>query len=104
MVVGLLVLREIGRYALSTPFVYCRLCKIIVCYSHGSTAVEDSLGGSCFCYSWIGCPVRTYKNSICRETERAATDLNIQIKSSRQGASIGGVQKKHIFFFGGSYV
>ena len=27
-------------------------------------------------YSWIGRPVQTYTKLICRETERATTDLN----------------------------
>ena len=40
-------------------------------------------------YSWIGRPVWTHNKSICRETERATTDLNIRMKSSRQGTSTG---------------
>ena len=40
-------------------------------------------------YSWIGCPVQTHTKLICRETERATTDLNIRMKSSRRGASDG---------------
>ena len=47
-----------------------------------------------FTYSWIGRPVQTYKKIICRETERATTDLNIRMKSSRRGASNGA---GHIF-------
>ena len=49
-------------------------------------------------YSWIGRPVRTHKKSICRETKGSTTDLNIRMKSSRQEASNGGVQK-FIFSF-----
>ena len=51
-------------------------------------------------YSWIGRPVRTHKKSICRETKRATTDLNIWMKSSRRGTSNGGVQKFIFSFFG----
>ena len=40
-------------------------------------------------YSWIGRPVQTQKKTICRETERATTDLNIRMKSSPEGASNG---------------
>ena len=40
---------------------------------------------------------------ICRETERATTDLNIKMKSSRRGASTGGAQK-FIFFESYFYV
>ena len=51
-------------------------------------------------YSWIGRPERTHTKSICRETERATTDLNIRMKSSQPGASFGGVQKIIFSFFG----
>ena len=40
-------------------------------------------------YSWIERPVRTHKESICRETKRATADLNIQMKSSRRSAANG---------------
>ena len=53
-------------------------------------------------YSWIGRPVRTHRKSICRETERATTDLNIGMKSSRRDASNGGVQQ-FMFSFLESY-
>ena len=33
-------------------------------------------------YSWIGRPVQTHTQIICRETERATTYLNKQMKSS----------------------
>ena len=48
-----------------------------------------------FKYSWIGRPVRTHTKSICRETKRATTDLNIRMKSSWRGASIGGTQRNN---------
>ena len=51
-------------------------------------------------YSWIGRPVRTHKKINLRETERAMTDLNIRMKSSRRDASNGGVQKFIFSFFG----
>ena len=44
---------------------------------------------------WMSCAAT--QKAICREAERATTDLNIQMKSSRRGASNGGVQKYHIF-------
>ena len=45
--------------------------------------------------------MRTHtQKTICRETERVTTDLNIQMKSSRQGASSGGVQKISFSVFG----
>ena len=40
-------------------------------------------------YSWIGQPVWTHTHKNCRETERATTNLNIRMKSSRRGASTG---------------
>ena len=40
-------------------------------------------------YSWNGRPVRTQKKTICRDTKRATTDLNIWMKSSRRGAFNG---------------
>ena len=49
-------------------------------------------------YSWIGHPVRTHKKSICRETERATTDLKLRTKSSRQGASTGARKKSIVPF------
>ena len=51
-------------------------------------------------YSWIGRPVRTHTKSTCRETERATTDLNIRMKSSRGDASTGGAQKTYFLVFG----
>ena len=62
----------------------------------GTSQTRDSL--AYVSYSWIGHPVRTQKK--CCETERATTDLNIQMKSSRQGASTDGVQKIIFSFFG----
>ena len=53
-----------------------------------------------YIYSWIGCPVRTHKKSICRETKRATTGLNTRMKSSHRGAFNGGVQKFIFSFFG----
>ena len=51
-------------------------------------------------YSWIGPLVRTHKETVCRETERATMDLNIRMKSSRRGASNECVQKNIFSFFG----
>ena len=53
-----------------------------------------------FAYSWSGRPVRTHKESTCRETKRDMADLNIRMKSSRRGASNGGVQKIIFSFLG----
>ena len=53
-------------------------------------------------YSWIRHPVWTHKKKyvICRETEKATTDLNTWMKSSRPGAFTGGVPKFIFSFFG----
>ena len=45
----------------------------------GAEAGITALGS----YSWIGRPVRTHTNLICRETKRAIADLNIRMKSSQ---------------------
>ena len=50
-------------------------------------------------YIWIGRPVRTHKKTVWREAERATADLNVRMKSSRRGASNGGVQKFIFSFF-----
>ena len=40
------------------------------------------------------------QETICRETERTTSDVNIRMKNSRRGASTGGMQKNDIFFVG----
>ena len=56
------------------------------CYFHKTNLVLPSSETT---YSWIGRPVQAHTKLICRETERATTDLNIRMKSFRQGASNG---------------
>ena len=50
-------------------------------------------------YSWIDHQKRTHFTSICRETERATTDLNITMKSPRLGASNGAWTQAQFLFF-----
>ena len=50
-------------------------------------------------YSWTGHQKRTPFTSICRETERATTDLNIRINSSWRGASKSLVAQDPFLFF-----
>ena len=69
-------------------FEKCSKCCFLVC--------ERSTHCS---YSWIGRPVRTHTESVCRETKRATTDLNIRMKSSGWGASNGAGHQAPFFWY-----
>jgi len=94
-----------GKVRLSCIVFYCDLvqstqkikCSVLNMKRHAWFLLLSGTGES---YSWIGHSVRTHKKSICRETERVMADLNIRMKSSRQGAFNGGVQKIIFSFFG----
>ena len=65
-----------------------------------STPQSDTAPRQPLDYSWIERPVRTHKKSICRETDRATTDLNVRMQHSQRDAFKGGVQKIIFSFFG----
>ena len=67
----------------------------ISCASPGKKATIKNI----YIYSWIRHQKRTHKTLICCEIKRVTTDLRPRAKSSRRGASIGGVIQAPFSFF-----